>query len=289
MSEDTRIVINAGGRVFETSTTTLKLSGAGYFEALLGDTGMQMRGKKRARPGDDAPEVTGSAEDDDAPSAPREIFIDRDPDVFADVLRYMRSDRLPAAAAKDEDRLEDLKAEAEFLCYGALSEACDAAIDAMRAAEATAAAATANKAIPEAKNLIIETEAEKDVFGDDVSIHVPKGQVLYVVSAMPIVNQTVYEKKSDNNIHGAFLKIRRGAEEMVLVQHWFRFVDGLLNFGPEGRGMLMRGIRLCFTGGEEEEEEVGLSSCGLPFHINAWVGHPSKIPGLVQAQAQLSA
>ena len=147
MSEDTRILINAGGRVFETSTTTLKLSGAGYFEALLGDTGMQMRGKKRARPGDDAPEVTGSAEDDDAPGAPREIFIDRDPDVFADVLRYMRSDRLPAAAAKDEDRLEDLKAEAEFLCYGALSMACDAAIDAMRAAEAAAAAAAANKAI----------------------------------------------------------------------------------------------------------------------------------------------
>ena len=120
-------MINAGGRVFETSTTTLKLSGAGYFEALLGG-----RHFGHARPGDDAPEVTGSAEDD-APGAPREIFIDRDPDVFADVLRYMRSDRLPAAAAKDEDRLEDLKAEAEFLCYGALSIACDAAID-MRAA-----------------------------------------------------------------------------------------------------------------------------------------------------------
>ena len=92
MSEDTRIVINAGGRVFETSTTTLKLSGAGYFEALLGDTGTQMRGKKRARPGDDAPEVTGSAEDD-APSAPREIFIDRDPDCFQEALKFLRNGR----------------------------------------------------------------------------------------------------------------------------------------------------------------------------------------------------
>ena len=282
MSENTRIVINAGGRVFETSTTTLKLSGAGYFEALLGDTGKQMRGKKRARPGGDAPEVTGSAEDDDAPSAPREIFIDRDPDVFADVLRYMRSDRLPAAAAKDEDRLEDLKAEAEFLCYGALLMACDAAIDAMRAAEAAAAAATANKAIPEAKNLIIHTEGELNSFGDEVMIRVPKGQVLYVVSAMLIIKRCVYE----NQMNGAYLKMRRGAKDIYLVQHWFRIRDGRLNFelGGDSPG-LQSGIRLCFTGGEEEE--VMLSSYGLPFQINAWVGHPSKIPGL--AHAPLSA
>ena len=282
MSENTRIVINAGGRVFETSTTTLKLSGAGYFEALLGDTGMQMRGKKRARPGDDAPEVTGSAEDDDALSAPREIFIDRDPDVFADVLRYMRSDRLPAAAAKDEDRLEDLKAEAEFLCYGALLMACDAAIDAMRAAEAAAAAATANKAIPEAENLIIDTEGQLNSFGDEVMIRVPKGQVLYVVSAMLIIKRCVYE----NQMNGAYLKMRRGAKDLILVQHWFRIRDGRLNFelGGDSPG-LQSGIRLCFTGGEEEE--VMLSSYGLPFQINAWVGHPSKIPGL--AHAPLSA
>ena len=278
MSEDTRIVINAGGRVFETSTTTLKLSGAGYFEALLGDTGMQMRGKKRARPGDDAPEVTGSAEDDDAPSAPREIFIDRDPDVFADVLRYMRSDRLPAAAAKDEDRLEDLKAEAEFLCYGALLMACDAAIDAMRAAEAAAAAAAAAKVIPEARNLIIETEAETDDFGDDVSIHVPMGQVLYVVSAMLIISQPLQDLFNAQRKHkGAYLLLEACGKTMVLVQHWLK--SDLRGFD------LMHGIRLCFSGGEEEE--VKLSSYGLPFQINAWVGHPSKIPGL--AHAPLSA
>ena len=272
-------MINAGGRVFETSTTTLKLSGAGYFEALLGDTGMQMRGKKRARPGDDAPEVTGSAEDD-APSAPREIFIDRDPDVFADVLRYMRSDRLPAAAAKDEDRLEDLKAEAEFLCYGALSIACDAAIDAMRAAEAAAAAAAAAKVIPEARNLIIETRAEIDDYGDDVSIHVPKGQVLYVVSAMLIISQPLQDLFNAQRRHkGAFLRLEACGKPMILVQHWLKSELGGFD--------VMHGIRLCFSGGEEEE--VKLSSYGLNFQINAWVGHPSKIPGLAHAQAQLSA
>ena len=278
-------MINAGGRVFETSTTTLKLSGAGYFEALLGDTGTQMRGKKRARPGDDAPEVTGSAEDDDAPSSPREIFIDRDPDVFADVLRYMRSDRLPAAAAKDEDRLEDLKAEAEFLCYGALSIACDAAIDAMRAAEAAAAAAAAAKVIPEARNLIIETVAETDDFGDDEIIHVPKGQVLYVVSAMLIITQPIQDlcHAQRKGPKGAFLLLKAGRKQMFLVQDWLR------NLGNNDLDLVghdvMRNVRLCFTGGEEEE--VMLSSYGLPFQINAWVGHPSKIPGL--AHAPLSA
>ena len=64
-----RITINAGGRRFETSTTTLRGSGAGYFEALLGETGQKLRGRKRAR----APEVTGTADDDDAPGAPREF------------------------------------------------------------------------------------------------------------------------------------------------------------------------------------------------------------------------
>ncbi len=273
-------MINAGGRVFESSTTTLKLSGAGYFEALLGDTGKQMRGKKRARPGGDAPEVTGSAEDDDAPSAPREIFIDRDPDVFADVLRYMRSDRLPAAAAKDEDRLEDLKAEAEFLCYGALSIACDAAIDAMRAAEAAAAAAAAAKVIPEARNLIIETQAETDDYGDDVSIHVPKGQVLYVVSAMLIISQPLQDLFNAQRRHkGAFLRLEACGKPMILVQDWLR------NLGNNDIDLVghdvMRDVRLCFTGGIEEE--VNLSSYGLNFQINAWVGHPSKIPGLAPA------
>jgi hypothetical protein len=66
---------------------------------------------------------------------------------------------------------------------------------------------------------------------------------------------------------------------MILVQHWLKSELGGFD--------VMHGIRLCFSGGEEEE--VKLSSYGLNFQINAWVGHPSKIPGLAHAQAQLSA
>ena len=129
MSSDSVIIIDAGGRTFKTSTTTLEASGAGYFEALLGETGRKLRGKKRARV---------SADGDDAPGGQREIFLDRDPDVFADVLRFMRTNRLPAAAAADTHRLEDLKTEAEFLCYEALVAACDEAVEALEWARPTA-------------------------------------------------------------------------------------------------------------------------------------------------------
>ena len=166
-----RITINAGGRRFETSTTTLMGSGAGYFEALLGETGQKLRGRKRAR----APEVTG--DDDDAPGAPREMFIDRDPDVFADVLRFMRANRLPAAAAADAHRLDDLRTEAEFLCYEALVAACDEALEALE------------RARPAARCLTFHVEQFHDAESmtqNLVEVDVPKGQVFFGTSANPV-------------------------------------------------------------------------------------------------------
>ena len=63
MSADSVIIIDAGGRTFKTSTTTLEASGAGYFEALLGETGRKLRGKKRARV-DETPEEENVSEED---------------------------------------------------------------------------------------------------------------------------------------------------------------------------------------------------------------------------------
>ena len=50
----------------------------------------------------------------------------------------MRANRLPAAAAADTHRLEDLKTEAEFLCYDALVAACDESLEALERARPTA-------------------------------------------------------------------------------------------------------------------------------------------------------
>ena len=96
--EDTRVVLDVGGRAFATSTTTLRASGAGYFAGLLGETGAAMPAKRSRSDG----------------GAVGEYFIDRDPDTFVDVLSFMRTGCLPAATARDRDRLADVRVEAMY-------------------------------------------------------------------------------------------------------------------------------------------------------------------------------
>ena len=247
-----RITINAGGRRFETSTTTLVGCGAGYFEALLGETGQKLRGRKRAR----APEVTGAADDDDAPAGgPREIFLDRDPDVFADVLRFMRTNRLPAAAAADTHRLEDLKTEAEFFCYDRLVAACDEAIEALE------------RARPTARFLTFKIENKRNIDDDEsglyVSIDVPKGQVFFVVSAEPYAGQ----RRENTYILGAANRLE---------DHPAFVVRGRVS--NEEYERQRPGAGFTFSGGATDK--VHLAANGADFWVVAWVGHPSKIPGL---------
>ncbi len=247
MSSDSVIIIDAGGRTFKTSTTTLEASGAGYFEALLGETGRKLRGKKRARV---------SADGDDAPGGgPREIFLDRDPDVFADVLRFMRANRLPAAAAADAHRLEDLRTEAEFLCYEALIAACDEAIEALE------------RARPTARFLTFKIENKRNIDDDEsglyVSIDVPKGQVFFVVSAEPYAGQ----RRENTYILGAANRLE---------DHPAFVVRGRVS--NEEYERQRPGAGFTFSGGATEK--VHLCADGADFWVVAWVGHPSKIPGL---------
>ena len=169
--DDGRVTLNAGGRVFETTALTLKTSGAGYFEALLGETGARLPGsKKRARVSEDG---------DDAPGGHRGYFIDRDPDRFADVLSFMRTSRLPSAVEDDLHRLRDLKVEAEFLAYDALFNACEAA-------EAALASPPGGEETAESKMFYVDPHAnEPDRWGEEVRIRVPKGQVLVITQVTP--------------------------------------------------------------------------------------------------------
>ncbi|CAH0369872.1 unnamed protein product [Pelagomonas calceolata] len=246
MSSDSVIIIDAGGRTFKTSTTTLEASGAGYFEALLGETGRKLRGKKRARV---------SADGDDAPGGQREIFLDRDPDVFADVLRFMRANRLPAAAAADAHRLEDLRTEAEFLCYEALVAACDEALEALE------------RARPTARFLTFKIENKRNIDDDEsglyVSIDVPKGQVFFVVSAEPYAGQ----RRENTYILGAANRLE---------DHPAFVVRGRVS--NEEYERQRPGAGFTFSGGATEK--VHLCADGADFWVVAWVGHPSKIPGL---------
>ena len=255
MSSDSVIIIDAGGRTFKTSTTTLEASGAGYFEALLGETGRKLRGRKRAR----APEVTGAVDDDDAPGTPREMFIDRDPDVFAHVLRYMRANRLPAAAAADAHRLEDLKTEAEFFCYDRLAAACDEAIEALERARPAARCLTFH-----VKPYFTTSDEGDEIFRENVvKVDVPKDHVFYIVSAQPCLkqggsNNGMYNLAATNELHDA-----DGVVSIVIGS------EGTPNRPGAG-----------FTMGGGAAQKIHLYGYGAKFLLIAWVGHPSKIPGL---------
>lgn len=100
-----RIAVNVGGRIFLTSKQTLKSSSV-YFSALLRTTG----------------DATSSRQE-----ISEDIFIDRDPDLFADVLLFMRTTRLPAATLLNIARIRDVRAEAEFFEAKSLIVACDEA------------------------------------------------------------------------------------------------------------------------------------------------------------------
>ena len=263
MSEDTRVVINAGGKLFETSTTTLLASGSGYFEGLLGSTGETMRGKKRARVGADG--------DDDAASR-RELFVDRDPDIFGDVLKYMRGNRLPAAVRADAHRLDDLKAEAEFFAYDRLVAACDEAMAAL------------SDAAPHARSLFFVVEKgqgdENPTYGDDVVIDVPKGQVLYITQVSPSflgVGGHIVLRATPSP------KYEQGAHRMTIAQHYVpggQEITGAPNEAQQ-RALKSMGhitLNLMLDGGEDER--VVFDAICATFTVIAWVGHPSKIPGL---------
>ena len=245
MSSDSVIIIDAGGRTFKTSTTTLEASGAGYFEALLGETGRKLPGKKRARV---------SADGDDAPGGgPREIFLDRDPDVFADVLRFMRANRLPAAAAADAHRLQDLRTEAEFLCYEALIAACDEAVEALERAQPTARCLTFH---------VNHFHDEEGMEQNLVEVDVPKGQVFFVTSANPVstIGDAGYRLLATNKQYDA---------EGVVAIVQGSLISAKYDNRP-GAG---------FTMGGGAAEKVRLHAKGADFWVVAWVGDPSKIPG----------
>ena len=258
--DDGRVTLNAGGRVFETTALTLKTSGAGYFEALLGETGARLPGsKKRARVSEDGDDALGH----------RELFIDRDPDRFADVLSFMRTDRLPAAAAKDSDRLQDLRVEAEFLAYDALLTACDAAEAAL--ASAAALAAPAEETAQSKMFYVDRNQVETNEWGEEVRIRVPKGQVLYISQVMPVPTNDSTE----------WLLRAEAKGEVAVIAQYHANTPGRQN--TKNHKFLQRDMNIVLDGGENEE--VRFDAIGTGWDVICWIGHPSKIPGLSSPRA----
>jgi hypothetical protein len=247
------IVVNAGGRRFETTSGTLRFSGSKFFQALLGPTGARLAASTSTDVENKQPsnsksisntnnrsenryptatmtQVTGpfhdvgqlhSKETDrvifpsttwvchDSPpfdssggtnyahpsnsalqQKQHELFLDRDPALFATVLSFMRSNRLPASIRRDELALEDLQVEAEFLAFDGLHWACQDALDALSKKEQVHARRKHHQDCPSAKSGMVWVPCKN--YGearveDAVSIPVPLGQILYIVEAVPIV------------------------------------------------------------------------------------------------------
>ena len=258
-SDDGRISIDCGGRVFETSTATLLAGGSGYFAALLapGRAGEHMRGRKRARVSADA-------------LAPRrrELFVDRCPELFADVLQFLRSSRLPAAARKDADRLEDLKAEAEFFCLDALAAACDDAVEALQPPPPPEETARC-------ENIFVKAKLPDDEDEMPMMIQVPTGQVMYIQAVIPMGFRGTISALTAYVFEDA--ESAPEPKPMIIAGH-----DGRSGIPP------LQHTCLTFDGGVRQL--VVLNSVDkLTDHVRAgwfvtaWIGHPSKIPFLAAA------
>ena len=187
-----------------------------------------------------------------------ELFIDRDPDRFADVLSFMRTSRLPSAVEDDLHRLRDLKVEAEFLAYDALLNACEAAEALASPPEETA----------ESKMFFVNPHAnEPDRWGEEVRISVPKGQVLVITQVTPTPT---------NNALDWILRAESKNELGVIAQYH-------VNTYPRTNRQithkfLQRDMNLVLEGGDDEV--VAFDSNGAEWSVLCWIGHPSKIPGL---------
>lgn len=291
------IKVNAGGRWFETTRATLVTSGSGYFQALLGPTGQALgRGV-----GSEAEDVAGRSvsngisgrgtkrarcEEDDDQSDEAELFVDRSPDLFSDVLDFMRSGRLLSKTKTDLSRLEDLRAEAEFFAYDELQSAVDEASEKLRAAVAEVFKPEPE---PEASfHTMVLANEEED------SIAVPKGKVLYLVSATLAGDCRVFRytkgrhDKSDN-ITGCYIECdQRTSGDFQLIAN----IDGdntvLAHVGlnhihtctESGLDVDFRqNLGICLSGGDDEEVTlVGQGSA--EWHILYWVGDADAIPGI---------
>ena len=197
------IIVNAGGRLFETTETTLLSSGSRFFQALLGPTGQALlAGRRKHSPNikTGAEEIhrwddhevdrpTNANKNDRRENGNNMVFVDRDSDLFADVLFFMRSHRLPASTRRNELRLEDIQAEADFFVYDDLWSSCQEALTTLRQNQPTAQsyllqvqATTSTLSSTPATTRRTDTTLQQE----SISIHVPHGQIVSIVAITAI-------------------------------------------------------------------------------------------------------
>lgn len=182
-------------------TSASTLSTATYFQAMLArwrscdessshivtpqqpKKKIKLKKEKEKEEGD----VFSGAEDDT-------LFVDCDPDIFEDVLYFMRRRRIKPSTAIDLSRLEQLSIEADFFSYDALSEACHKKIQEQQISRTARYGCS-----------IIERNDDYD----DAYIEVEEGEVLYLMSAILVGECRMKRSQGRDNEdsgHGVYLQ-----------------------------------------------------------------------------------
>jgi hypothetical protein len=242
MTPTDRIQVNAGGRLFETTTTTLMSSGSKFFQALLGLTGTTLagRGGEVQRTPYDAP-----------------LFLDRDPDLFADVLYFMRSNRLSASTRRNVDRLEDLLAEADFFVYDALQQACDDSLEQQTKRQASA------------KSCWIKVDETPR------TIPIPPGQMIYICSAQP----TWKEPDMPPHPHpdGYFFQQELTLKALMNGQT-FQLLESKKSYLGQGEDQVHSNLPISLSCPEEGGPLALVAEGRGVLDVVYWIGHTSAIP-----------
>jgi hypothetical protein len=294
------ITVDAGGREYKTSINTLISSGSGFFEAMLGSTGAALSG--------DARQVTTRASkrqraDDDNSNSPnnrvRSIFVDRDPDVFADVLYYMRCNTLPPKAKTEFERLEMLRTEAEFFVYDDLIQACNDRLEGLNSI-----AKASMKPVRFHTIVVKRDEGEYIIVEEDSVIYIDS---VVLAGDCQVKRYNKNPKEAGDDIPGCYIdtcakkdsgdfqlgyRFINSDHEPVTDHHFCLAHVGLDQIHCDTQAPMnvdfRQELRFCFKPNEEGSNTIELFAKGADWHVHYWIGPPVSIPPLMMSRAPQS-
>lgn len=222
---------------------------------------------------------------------PSELFVDADPDVFQDVLYFMRRQTLNPSILADPCALVKLKTEGEFFAYDALIHACEAQLKSLK--QKVQASIKEQSARQHVKSGIVLVEAEELEF-----LFVPEGQVLYITHA--ILGGRVHAKRykhddeEDKSIPGCYLNssAKGDSGDFVLKYEIEGRVVRTYDLAHVGKDHIHCGdrpmdmdfsvpVHKCIFAPQAKEIEVCFKTRGSgDWTVHYYIGYPDRIPFL---------
>ena len=296
------VTLDVGGRSYKTTIGTLANSGSAYFQSLIA----------RWMPTDDDDDTNAGVDDIGTRSSSRSnkrqkrernkqktgttdaivknIFVDRDPDVFEDILYFMRCNCLKPATHFDPFLLRMILNEAQFFAYDVLVEIVN-----KRLQDIEQDVKDDISKVPARSQTVQITED-----GDFIRVTLKKDEVLYISSAVlagrcEIRRYSDTDKtKDDGEINGCYLETcekhdvgdfqlkygypNYGDVEMHCISH-----VGLdqIHCGNIPTDIDFRqAIDMCISKADYDNCIHLTVEGSATWHVHYWVGLPEDIPVL---------